>query len=102
MGRNADPELAERVQQMRADGIGLLKIGRTRGRPMDHRAGWWTGDVWRAALLLKRRRPDLQITTVDAFPTGLVLITNVDPSSRYLSGTTLLAWRRCTPCLYRT
>ena len=28
---NADPELAERVQQMRADGIGLLKIGRSLG-----------------------------------------------------------------------
>jgi DNA invertase Pin-like site-specific DNA recombinase len=26
---NADPELAGRVRQMRADGIGLLKIGRT-------------------------------------------------------------------------
>jgi len=28
---NTDPALAERVRQMRADGIGLLRIGRTLG-----------------------------------------------------------------------
>jgi hypothetical protein len=49
-----------------------------------HRMDWWTGDVWRCALLLKRRRPDLSITALDAFPTGLVLITNLDPSSTLL------------------
>ena len=43
-----------------------------------HRKGWWTGDVWRCALLLKRREPELQITVLDAAPTGLVLITNID------------------------
>jgi hypothetical protein len=48
------------------------------------RQGWWTGDVWRCALLLKRRRPDLGITALDAPPTGLVLITNLDPSSTFL------------------
>ncbi len=48
------------------------------------RRNWWTGDVWRTALLLKRRRPDLHITAIDAFPTGLVLITNLDPDSRIL------------------
>ncbi len=46
-----------------------------------HRLHWWTGDVWRCAVLLKRRRPDLQITAMDAFPTGLVLVTSVDPGS---------------------
>ena len=50
-----------------------------------HRLHWWTGDVWRCALLLKRQRPDLQIITVDAPPTGLVLITNLDPNSTLLS-----------------
>jgi len=41
-----------------------------------HRAGWWAGDVWRTALLLKRKRPDLHMLTLDAKPTGLVLISN--------------------------
>lgn len=49
------------------------------------RREWWTGDVWRAALLLKRRRPDLHMTTIDAQPTGLVLITNLDPDSEQLT-----------------
>jgi hypothetical protein len=47
--------------------------------------GWWTGDVWRTALLLKRVRPDLRFLVLDAAPTGLVLITNLDPTSRKLA-----------------
>jgi hypothetical protein len=50
-----------------------------------HRSAWWTGDVWRTALLLRRRRPDLEFTVVDAAPTGLVLITNLDPENTSLS-----------------
>jgi len=50
-----------------------------------HRAGWWAGDVWRTALLLKRKRPDLHMLTLDAKPTGLVLISNLDPESGLLS-----------------
>jgi hypothetical protein len=49
-----------------------------------HRQDWWTGDVWRCALLLKRRRPDLRITALDAPPTGLLLVTNLDPNSSML------------------
>ena len=44
----------------------------------------WAGDVWRTALLLKRRRPDLEITAYDAPPTGLVCITNLNPNSSEL------------------
>lgn len=50
-----------------------------------HRNEWWTGDVWRCALLLKRRRPDLRIAALDAAPTGLLLVTNLDPESKLLS-----------------
>lgn len=49
------------------------------------RQGMWTGDVWRTALLLKRRRPDLRMIVLDAAPTGLVLITNLDPQNNMLS-----------------
>ena len=49
-----------------------------------HREGWWTGDVWRTALALKRLRTDLQMVVLDAAPTGLVCITNLNPASTYL------------------
>jgi hypothetical protein len=49
-----------------------------------HRRTWLTGDVWRCALLLKRRRPDLRIMAVDTRPTGLLLVTNLDPNSTIL------------------
>jgi hypothetical protein len=50
-----------------------------------HRAGWWTGDVWRTVVALKRHRSDLEITALDATPTGLICITNLDPHSRTLT-----------------
>lgn len=53
-------------------------------RSAPHRQGWWTGDVWRTALLLKRRRPDLRIRAFDAYATGLILIDQLDPSNKYL------------------
>jgi hypothetical protein len=49
-----------------------------------HRVYDWTGDVWRTALLLKRRRPDLEITAYAAPPSGLVCITNLSPGSQTL------------------
>jgi hypothetical protein len=51
----------------------------------EHHKHAWAGDVWRTALLLKRRRPDLEITAYDAPPTGLVCITNLDPKSTILT-----------------
>lgn len=46
---------------------------------------FWTGDVWRLLVLLKRHRPDLALHTLAAAPSGLGLILNVDPRSRVLS-----------------
>jgi hypothetical protein len=46
--------------------------------------GNWTGDVWKIVPLLRKHRPDLQIHVLDARPTGLVLITNLDPASNVL------------------
>ena len=45
----------------------------------------WSGDVWRLILALKKHRPDLEIFTIAARPTGLALIRNLDPQSRVLS-----------------
>jgi hypothetical protein len=52
---------------------------------LPHHQGWWTGDVWRTALALKRFRPDLQISAFDAPPTGLITVTGLDPGSRLLA-----------------
>lgn len=45
----------------------------------------WAGDVWKTVAILMRIRPDLAIHAFDAPPTGLVLITNLDPTSTILS-----------------
>ncbi|HTV52776.1 MAG TPA: class I SAM-dependent methyltransferase [Steroidobacteraceae bacterium] len=46
--------------------------------------GFWTGDVWRLVALLRRHRPDLLVRTIATPPTGLALISRLDPSSRLL------------------
>jgi len=43
-----------------------------------------TGDVWKTVLCLKRFRPDLDIFTIATAPTGLTVITNLDPTSQVL------------------
>ena len=43
-----------------------------------------TGDLWKTVLCLKRYRPDLDIFTIAAAPTGLTVVTNLDPASRVL------------------
>lgn len=50
----------------------------SRGTPYE---GWWTGDVWKVVAILRKHRPDLRIVCVDAPPTGLVFISNLDPAS---------------------
>lgn len=43
---------------------------------------FWSGDVWRLVVLLKKHRPDLRIHTIATPPTGLAIIRGLDPSSR--------------------
>ncbi len=59
--------------------------------PLDERTAareqttaFWSGDVWRLIGLLKRHRPDLSVHTIATRPTGLGLITGLDPGSRVL------------------
>jgi hypothetical protein len=47
--------------------------------------GWWTGDVWKIVPVLRAHRPDLQITCLDASPTGLVAVTRLDPRNATLA-----------------
>lgn len=47
----------------------------------------WTGDVWKLVPILRKYRPDLTLQTLDCLPTGLVLITGLDPGNRVLENT---------------
>ncbi|HXQ73679.1 MAG TPA: class I SAM-dependent methyltransferase, partial [Pyrinomonadaceae bacterium] len=44
-----------------------------------------TGDVWKTILCLKQYRPDLDIFTIATAPTGLTLVTGLDPKSSVLA-----------------
>jgi hypothetical protein len=46
---------------------------------------FWSGDIWRLILLLRKYRPDLAIHTISTPPTGLGMIFNLDPASRVLA-----------------
>jgi len=45
---------------------------------------FWTGDVWKIAPILRELRPDLTIFLVPTYPTGLLVVTGLDPRSRVL------------------
>ncbi len=47
------------------------------------RSSYWSGDVWRFIVLLKKYRPDLQINTIGTAPTGLAVIQNLNPESGF-------------------
>jgi hypothetical protein len=44
----------------------------------------WTGDVWKVLPILQEYRPDIRIDVLDCRPTGLVLLSNLDPKSETL------------------
>ncbi len=50
----------------------------------DRRRTFWSGDIWRLILLLKKYRPDLAIHIVATAPTGLAVVRRLDPDSRFL------------------
>lgn len=45
----------------------------------------WTGDVWKLLPILREYRPDLTVQTYDVPPSGLVVVTDLDPTNRVLS-----------------
>jgi len=48
------------------------------------RTGFWSGDVWKVIPALRQWRPDLSVSVLPAFPTGLAVVTGLDPSSRVI------------------
>ncbi len=47
--------------------------------------GEWTGDVWRIVPCLQRYRPDLNLRVVDASPSGVLLVSRLNPMSTVLA-----------------
>jgi hypothetical protein len=47
--------------------------------------GVWTGDVWRVVPFLREHRPDLRCWLTAAEPTGMLLVTNLDPGHAGMS-----------------
>jgi hypothetical protein len=48
-------------------------------------SSFWTGDVWRFVLVLRKYRPDLRIANIAAPPAGLCLVRGLDPRSAVLA-----------------
>lgn len=62
----------------------LLPINRlTAAR--ERKTSFWSGDVWKVSATLIKHRPDLEVFTVAAHPTGLGVITGLDPLSTVLT-----------------
>lgn len=50
----------------------------------DRKTEVWTGDVWKIIPCLKKYRPDLQIYNLNIAPSGMAIITNLNPRSNVL------------------
>ena len=48
------------------------------------RTTFWSGDIWRLILLLRKYRPDLNVRVIGTAPTGLGMIRSLDPGSSIL------------------
>ncbi len=57
----------------------------------------WTGDVWKVVPVLRRFRPDLNLTIVDASPSGLVIVEGLDPASTVLDESSASIVEEFTP-----
>lgn len=54
-------------------------------RALSSQPGWWTGDVWKMLPILRRYRPHLTVRAFNAPPTGLIVITDLNPDDDVLN-----------------
>lgn len=47
--------------------------------------GHWTGDVWKIHPILKKHRPDLAITLLDTEPSGVMVVSGLNPQNTTLA-----------------
>jgi len=50
----------------------------------ERRTSFWSGDIWRLILLLRKYRPDLSVKVIGTAPTGLGMVRGLDPGSSVL------------------
>ena len=50
----------------------------------ERRTTFWSGDIWRLVLLLRKYRPDLSVRVIGTAPTGLGVVRRLDPGSGVL------------------
>ncbi len=65
--------------------VGMTRRAQRETSEYSRHNGQWAGDVWKIIPILQSYRPDLRIAFLDAPPTGLVLVTNLDPDSTTLA-----------------
>jgi len=51
----------------------------------ERRSVFWAGDTWKAICLLRRHRSDLKVFTIPTYPSGLAVVTHLDPASSLLN-----------------
>lgn len=62
---------------------------------------FYSGDVWKLTLCLRRERPDLKMVTVPTFPTGLTLVYNTSKTDGRLNDQFESLVERYTPMQYQ-
>jgi len=50
----------------------------------ERQSSFWSGDIWRLVLVLRKHRPDLSVNVIATAPTGLGIVRRLDPASRVL------------------
>ena len=50
----------------------------------ERHTGFYSGDAWKVVPCLRALRPDLRLTTLPTAPTGLTVVTGLDPTSHVL------------------